>query len=55
VGIPTPDTSTISYGVGQTRANNAVVQLGTDGDLQVFADQPAGTVELIVDVNGYFE
>ena len=55
VGIPIPATSSISYKADQTRANNAVVQLGTGGDLQVFADQPSGTTQLIIDVNGYFE
>jgi hypothetical protein len=55
VGIPMPATSAINYRAHQTRANNAVMQLGTDGDLQVFVDQPAGTVQLIVDVNGYFQ
>ena len=55
VGIPIPAASTISYKASQTRANNAVVQLGTDGDLEVFVDQAAGTTQLIIDVNGYFE
>jgi S-layer homology domain len=54
-GIPLPSTSTINYRAGQTRANNAIVQLGGNGDIQVFANQAAGTVQLILDVNGYFE
>jgi hypothetical protein len=55
VGIPLPPTSTINYRAGQTRANNAIVQLGADGGIQVFANQAAGTVHLILDVSGYFE
>jgi len=55
VGIAVPSASTITYSANQTRANNAIVQLGTDGDLQVFVDQPAGTVQFILDVNGYFQ
>jgi len=51
-----PATSTINYGPGQTRANNAVVALGQDGlaSLAVRCDS-AGTVHLVVDVNGYFK
>ncbi len=54
-GIPPPATSTINYRAGQTRANNAIIQLGSNGDIQVFANQGAGTVHFIVDVNGYYE
>jgi hypothetical protein len=51
-----PATSTINYGAGQTRANNAVVALGQDGlgSLDVRCHSP-GTVQLVVDVNGYFK
>jgi len=50
-----PLASTINYGVGQTRANNAVIKLGTGGAIDVLCDQGAGTVNFILDVNGYFE
>ncbi|HVT58523.1 MAG TPA: DUF1800 family protein [Thermoanaerobaculia bacterium] len=50
---PNP-TSTISFGPGQTRANDAVLGLGTAGAVTVLAGLAAGTVDLIVDVNGYF-
>jgi hypothetical protein len=53
-GTPMPDTSTINYVAGQTRANNAVVSLGTDGAFGVYAHQPSGTTHLVVDVTGYF-
>jgi hypothetical protein len=55
-GRPLPFASTINYGQGQVRANNAVVELGALGDLQVWCDQQAGGgVQFILDVNGYFE
>jgi hypothetical protein len=50
-----PATSTINYSQGQTRANNAVLGLGQDGlgSLKVHCDS-VGTVQFILDVNGYF-
>jgi hypothetical protein len=50
-----PTVSTMNYGEGQSRANNAVVPLGPDGNVAVRVDQPSATsVHLIVDVTGYF-
>jgi len=46
--------TTISYGAGQTRANNAVVAAGSGGGVLVRCAQPSGTVHLIVDVDGWF-
>jgi PKD domain-containing protein len=54
-GTLPPTTSVINYSAGQTRANNAIVQLGPGGTISVQCDQPSGTVEFILDVNGYFE
>ena len=54
-GATPPLASAINYGAGQTRANNAVVKLGTAGGLEVLTDQGAGSVHFILDVNGYFE
>jgi len=48
-----PLVSTINYRAGQTRANNAILSLGTAGDFDV-ACAGSGTVHLILDVNGYF-
>jgi hypothetical protein len=49
-----PQTSTINFAMGQTRANNAVLPLGEGtGILQVFTAD--GPVQLILDVNGYFQ
>jgi hypothetical protein len=56
--IAPPLASTINFAAGQTRANNAVLQLSLDG-LGHFAASPFvvgnGTVDLIVDVSGFFE
>jgi hypothetical protein len=51
-----PPTSNINYDFGQTRANNAVMALGHDGlsSLKVRCDA-AGSVQFILDVNGYFQ
>jgi uncharacterized repeat protein (TIGR03803 family) len=54
-GASLPMVSTVNYGTGQTRANNAVTSLGTTG-LSIRCDQPTGTTaQAIVDVNGYFQ
>jgi CSLREA domain-containing protein len=54
-GAPLPLVSTINYRAMQTRANNAVVTLGTSGDIAVLSDQASGTVQFILDVDGYFQ
>jgi hypothetical protein len=54
-GSAVPLASTINYSAGQTRANNAVVSLGPSGDIAVACGQPSGTVQFILDVNGYFQ
>jgi hypothetical protein len=55
-GSPLPLVSNLNFSAGQTRANNAVVRLGPDGTVAIFSGQGAGgTVQTIVDVNGYFE
>jgi hypothetical protein len=54
-GTALPLVSSLNYGPGQTRANNAVVPLSTSGDLVVTCAQSASsTAHLVVDVNGYF-
>src|ERR1700737_631634 len=50
-----PLTSSINYRAGQTRANAAVIPLGSAGALAVHCDQLSGTVQFIIDVNGYFQ
>ncbi len=53
-GIVPMGASTISYGPGQTRANNAVAALGEGGAVLVHCAQASGTVHLVVDVSGWF-
>lgn len=53
-GISLPLSSTINYSAGQTRANNAIVQLGTDDSIAVTCTQSSGTTHFIIDVVGYF-
>jgi hypothetical protein len=54
----TVTTSGINFGAGQTRANNAFVQLAPDGSGSILV-RPfvagGGRVDFILDVNGYFE
>ncbi len=54
-GASRPLASTMNYNPGQTRANNAIIRLGPSGDVTVFVSQGAGTVDWILDVNGYFQ
>jgi len=50
-----PLASSINFSVGQTRANNAIALLNDLGELAVQSSLFAGTVHLILDVNGYFQ
>jgi hypothetical protein len=54
-GQAAPPTSTLNYAAGQTRANNAVVGLGSSGALAVRCSQVEGTTHAVLDVTGYFE
>ncbi|HXK11085.1 MAG TPA: BACON domain-containing protein [Vicinamibacteria bacterium] len=53
---PKPVASSINFQTGQTRANNVVLALSNDGtaSINVF-NGSAGTVQFILDVNGYFQ
>lgn len=53
-GTSIPLVSAINYAAGQTRANNAIVTLGALGDLSVLCSQGSGTVQVIIDVDGFF-
>lgn len=53
-GGSVPLASTINFGAGRTRANNAIVPLGAGGAISTISGQPSGTVHVIIDVNGYF-
>ncbi len=54
-GTPVPPSTTINFAKDQTRANNAVVALPSDGTGRIdVKNDGAGTVHVIIDVNGYF-
>jgi hypothetical protein len=53
-GGAVPLASSINYAPGQTRANSGTFAVNTSGQLAVRADG-AGTVHLILDVNGYYQ
>lgn len=50
-----PTASSLNYALGLTRANNAIVPLGTIGEMGIYCGQASGTTHAIVDVNGYFK
>jgi glucose/arabinose dehydrogenase len=54
-GAPLPGTSVVNYAAGQTRASSIVAPLGASGDVAVHCGQTTGSVQLIVDVSGYFQ
>ncbi len=51
---PAPRASMLSFRASSARAGSAVVKLGADGTIGVL-NRASGTVDLVVDVNGYFE
>ena len=52
----TPLATAISFSPGKTRANNAILRLATDGTGTVAVlCESNGVLDLIIDVNGYFE
>ncbi|MFI5006917.1 MAG: FG-GAP repeat domain-containing protein [Solirubrobacterales bacterium] len=56
-GAPMPLSSTINFDTGRTRANNAVISLGTGGGISVRCDMSivsTASVHMVVDVYGYF-
>ena len=53
-GASLPLASTINYRAGQIRANNAIIPLGSAGDIAVRCGQGSGTADMVIDVNGYF-
>ncbi|HEY6930263.1 MAG TPA: hypothetical protein VJA66_11355 [Thermoanaerobaculia bacterium] len=54
-GTANPNTATIDYSAGQTRANNAILLPNAGGVITVQCAQGSGTVDFILDVNGYFQ
>lgn len=55
-GTAIPTATTINFGRNQTRANNAIVALSSDGTGRIdIKNDATGTVDVIIDVNGYFQ
>ncbi|HEV7515992.1 MAG TPA: hypothetical protein VGR07_06805 [Thermoanaerobaculia bacterium] len=54
-GQPTPLVSAINFTAGQTRTNNAALGLAWGAGTVTAQNDAAGTVHLIVDVNGYYQ
>ncbi len=54
-GDPVPTASALNYQVGKTRANNVLAATGSGFQIAIVASQAPGTLDLIVDVNGYFD
>jgi hypothetical protein len=54
-GTSQPLAATMNYNLGKIRANNAIIPLGSLADLAVHCGQGTGTVDMVIDVNGYFQ
>jgi len=54
-GSSIPLASTINFRAGIVRANNAILGLGTSGQVSVFCGIPSGSTNFVLDVSGYFE
>ena len=54
-GTPQPLAATMNYNLGKIRANNAIIPLGSSADLAVHCGQGTGSVDMVIDVNGYFQ
>jgi subtilisin-like proprotein convertase family protein len=54
-GPTAPLASSINFRTGIVRANNAIVALGTGGQIAVQCDMPSGSTHFFFDVYGYFQ
>ena len=56
-GSALPNASSINFQVGVTRANNAVIPIGSGGQIAVFCRMasPGAQTHFVLDVVGYFE
>jgi spore coat protein A len=54
-GSALPLASTTNFRSGIVRANNAVVVVGTSGQVSVFCGMASGSTDFVLDVSGYFE
>lgn len=53
-GVPAPMTSSVNFTRGVIRANNALLPLGSSGQLSVLCDMPSGSTDFFADVYGYY-
>ena len=54
-GLTLPTASALNRKPRQTRANNAILNLGALGETVVHVDQPTGAVHLVIDSTSYFK
>lgn len=54
-GGSVPTTSVLNFSAAQTRANNAVLGLGTGGAITLQSNVPSGNTQVVLDVTGWFE
>jgi hypothetical protein len=54
-GSPAPETSVLNFTAGRTRANNAVLALSAAGAVTLQSNVPAGSIQVVLDVTGWFE
>jgi len=54
-GSAVPDTSVLNFSQGRTRANNAILTLGTGGAVTLQSGVPSGNIQVVLDVTGWFE
>jgi len=50
-----PSARSLHFAANHARASNVIIQLGVGGDFLIRASLPAGSVQFIVDVNGYYQ
>ncbi len=53
--LSAPMASTVNFTSGVVRANNAIVALGSDGQVNVQCDMLSGATDFFLDVYGYFQ
>ena len=51
-GVATPNASNLNFNAGETIPNRVMVGVGTGGKVSIF--NPAGTTDVVADVNGWF-
>ena len=54
-GTALPPTSSVNFSAGQTRAGNVILTLSPSGAVRAHCGASSGTVDLVLDVNGYFQ